>query len=101
MLLLDVLERLMPSALTDPVSYTVRWDGSRWPIRGALIYTVLYIRQCWDCCSPARVACSQGNVQLVFLLLSVYLHKLNSVEEFLCVWLQNDWETSSFHYKCF
>lgn len=38
---------------------------------------------------------------LVFLLLSVYLHKLNSVEEFLCVWLQNDWETSSFHYKCF
>lgn len=27
MLLLDVLERLMPSALTDPVSYTVRWTA--------------------------------------------------------------------------
>lgn len=42
MLLLDVLERLMPSALTDPVSYTVRWDCWRWPIRGALIYSFIY-----------------------------------------------------------
>lgn len=43
MLLLDVLEQLMPSALTDPVSYTVRWTARFGQSGGgALIYSFIY-----------------------------------------------------------
>lgn len=42
MLLLDVLERLMPSALTDPVSYTVRWTA-RFGQSEELSFTQFYI----------------------------------------------------------
>lgn len=91
MLLLDVLERLMPSALTDPCE--LHCQVGRLALanqRTSRLYRCIYkavlglLRSCT--CSLLAVK----HAARVSLSVYLFMHKLNLVKEFLSVWLQND-----------